>query len=140
MDPLGPDGEQQHPQNVVSIDIFPADVWRWSAMEAGGETVGFRWDMEYRGRFTIFSGAPQVLGLVSCAGAMEEVNCLNFHPGKWAEQIPDELNYDFTYRGLRVTQTVTVDGPRPELQTSDYIAFPEDQEGTISVTFTVQRA
>ena len=80
----------------------------------------------------------QCLGLLAYAGSLPEVNCVNFSPSGWLNQLPQySWEYDYTYRGVRVTQQVTDEGYD---LSGNVIVLPEDQEGELHLIFTVQRA
>lgn len=142
--PLSQDGKRtEYPENsgVIVIDVVNSpDGGTWSEIRENGETVGFRYEITYTGRFFVadYMTDTQCLGLLAYAGSLPEVNCVNFRPSGWLNQLPQySWEYDYTYRGVRVTQQVTDEGYD---LSGNVIVLPEDQEGELHLIFTVQRA
>lgn len=134
--------EEAPPGNAIAIEPFPAQVKRWSPILTGGEVTGFTYELELStGGFlaAAFVSSAQPIGLLSYAGALPQVNCLNFHPDEWVAQLPTEQwNYDLTYRGVRVTQTARFTGV--EGTPGSFIEVPEGQKVGLRLEFTVQNA
>lgn len=142
--PLGPDGRPSAAEDGTggfSMELFPSHSSQWTPLLTAGTVTGFQYRSEFTGSFFPLSclNTPQSLGLLAYAGTLPGINCLNFKPKQWLDQISGEdWNYDVTYRGLRMTQSARF--ANVENQSGAFVTAPDGQEGRLLLTFTVQAA
>lgn len=81
----------------------------------------------------------EVSGLLAFAGAQEYISGSSFDPENWLEAIPNaQWEYDVTYRGIRMTQSVEFD--QDISPTYGSVAIEKGEPLTMYLTFTVERA
>ena len=127
------------PDNVVVFDFSNVEEECWQPLPDG---TGFQYTAQARstgGLFVLesFLYSKELPGLLAFAGAQTEFNALSFRPSRWAEVLPqDQWDFEFTYQGLRLTQTARFEGVEPN--GSNWVTIPVDQTASLSLTFTVQ--
>ena len=128
-----------HPTFVDQINNIRRQSW--TPIEEQGEIVGFQYEAVYSGDwFTPTYNTYQQLGTLAFAGALPQVNCLNFRSQQWLYQLPSEhWNYDVTYRGVRITQEAHMAYLEPgELPNDGFIST--DTKTSLYLTFTIRLA
>lgn len=76
-------------------------------------------------------------GLLAFAGAQDYISGGDFRPEDWVEAIPEDLwEYDVTYRGIRMTQSVEFS---EDVDLTSNTVKLDGEPVTLTVTFTLER-
>lgn len=124
-------------------------VWRseevyeeeWSPLVENGVTVGFQYTLHAEDGVLYPDYTPQTLGTMAYAGALPEVNAVNFQMLEWVKQVAnqDRWEFDRTYRGVRLTQTARFQGVDMGDQAGGVVFAPEGERATLDLVFSVRR-
>ncbi len=119
----------------------PDGALRWSPIYEGEELTGYRYVLDTDTAYYRLDPAYQFYGTWAFFGSLPETSCFDLIPWQWEALLEEQaLNFDFSYRGLRLTRRAEARGFGESWDnTAGLLVAPQGEKGHIYLEFTVTK-
>lgn len=120
-------------------------LWKeYQALKAareGEELTGYRYVLDTDTAYYRLDPAYQFYGTWAFFGSLPETSCFDLIPWQWEALLEEQaLNFDFSYRGLRLTRRAEARGFGESWDnTAGLLVAPQGEKGHIYLEFTVTK-